>query len=68
MKEKMKIWFGDAVKVLKSSRVYTILGGGAMITFLTRVSGVSAGIIITGMICVTMLGLAYIASETIRKK
>ncbi len=69
MKEEVKTRVGNALKVLSSTRVYTVVGG----MFATKMwvkftAELHVAVQVTGLICITILGLAYIASETIRKK
>jgi len=61
--------FSGVAKVLKSSRIY--VGVGTYLAnrqVLKMATEVNSGVTVTLIICFTLLGLAYIASETIRKK
>ena len=68
-KAKIKEQLGNALKALSSKRVYAgVATYVANRQALSLAKEIPTGVTITMMICFTLLGLAYIASETIRNK
>lgn len=60
---------GNAVKVVSSKRTYAVVGTYiANRQVLKLAEQLHPAVVVTMIVCFTLLGLAYIASETIRKK